>query len=40
VNAANAAAYAAAGADVLATSAPYSAPPLDVQVTITIAAPG
>lgn len=33
VSAANASAYAAAGADVLATSAPYSAPPRDVQVT-------
>lgn len=33
VSAANAAAYAAAGADVLATSAPYAAPPRDVQVT-------
>lgn len=32
VSAANAAAYAAAGADVLATSAPYAAPPRDVQV--------
>jgi molybdenum transport protein len=39
VNATNAAAYAAAGADVLATSAPYSAPPRDVQVTITMGAP-
>jgi molybdenum transport protein len=35
VNATNAAAYATAGADVLATSAPYSAPPRDVQVTMT-----
>ncbi|MDR3535326.1 MAG: ModD protein [Acetobacteraceae bacterium] len=34
VSAANAAAYAAAGADVLATSAPYAAPPRDVQVAI------
>jgi len=33
VNAGNAAAYAAAGADVLVTSAPYAAPPRDVQVT-------
>jgi molybdenum transport protein len=39
VNGTNAAAYAAAGADVLATSAPYSAPPRDVQVTFTMAAP-
>ena len=31
----NAAAFAAAGADVLATSAPYTAPPRDVQVTVT-----
>ncbi|TCZ63516.1 ModD protein [Roseicella aquatilis] len=30
----NAAAYAAAGADVLVTSAPYSAPPIDVTVSI------
>jgi molybdenum transport protein len=35
VNAANAHAYAEAGADVLVTSAPYSAPPRDVQVTLT-----
>jgi molybdenum transport protein len=35
VNAANAAAYATAGADVLATSAPYTAPPRDVQVTLS-----
>ncbi len=34
VNAANAAAYVAAGARVLVTSAPYSAPPLDVKVAI------
>jgi molybdenum transport protein len=39
VSATNAAAYAAAGADVLATSAPYSAPPRDVQVTLTLALP-
>lgn len=32
VNARNAAEYAAAGADFLVTSAPYSAPPADVQV--------
>lgn len=32
VTAANAGAYAAAGADVLVTSAPYAAPPRDVQV--------
>jgi molybdenum transport protein len=38
VNATNAAAYAAAGADVLATSAPYAAPPRDVQVTLSRAA--
>jgi molybdenum transport protein len=37
VNAANAAAYAAAGADVLVTSAPYLARPRDVQVHITSA---
>ncbi len=35
VNAQNAAAYAAAGADVLVTSAPYLARPCDVQVRIT-----
>ncbi len=34
VNAANAAAYAEAGADVLVTSAPYAAPPRDVQVRL------
>jgi molybdenum transport protein len=34
VNLANAAQYANAGAHVLVTSAPYSAPPLDVKVTI------
>ncbi|MFL5252775.1 MAG: ModD protein [Rhodopila sp.] len=34
VNAVNASAYATAGADVLATSAPYAAPPRDVQVTL------
>ena len=34
VNAANAAAYATAGADVLVTSAPYTARPRDVQVRI------
>jgi len=33
INAGNAAAYAAAGADLLVTSAPYAAPPCDVQVT-------
>src|SRR4051812_38071943 len=38
VNATNAAAYATAGADVLATSAPYAAPPRDVQVTLSRAA--
>lgn len=32
INAANAAAYARAGADILVTSAPYFAPPADVQV--------
>ncbi len=37
INAANAGAYAAAGADTLVTSAPYAAPPLDVAVRI---APG
>jgi len=35
VNGGNAAAYARAGADVLVTSAPYWAPPRDVQVTIS-----
>lgn len=34
VNAANAAAYAAAGARILVTSAPFSAPPADVKVVI------
>jgi molybdenum transport protein len=34
INAANAADYARAGADVLVTSAPYTARPLDVKVTI------
>jgi molybdenum transport protein len=34
INAKNAADYAAAGADVLVTSAPYWAKPADVQVTI------
>ncbi|HMN72019.1 MAG TPA: ModD protein [Rhodoblastus sp.] len=34
VNAGNAAAYAAAGADLLVTSSPYLAPPRDVKVTI------
>lgn len=34
VNAANAAAYAAAGADLLVTSSPYQAPPRDVKVRI------
>jgi molybdenum transport protein len=34
VNPTNAAAYAAAGADLLVTSAPYYAPPRDVKVTI------
>jgi len=34
VNASNAAAYAAAGADLLVTSAPYLAPPRDVKVRI------
>jgi len=33
VNASNAQAYAAAGADILVTSAPYYAPPRDVKVT-------
>lgn len=37
INAGNAAAYAAAGADILVTSAPYSAPPLDVAVRIEAA---
>jgi molybdenum transport protein len=35
VNASNAAAYALAGADILVTSAPYSARPRDVQVRVT-----
>ncbi|WP_431284550.1 ModD protein [Humitalea sp. 24SJ18S-53] len=35
VNEANAAAYAAAGADLLVTSAAYAAPPADVSVTVT-----
>jgi len=35
VNAANAAAYAKAGADILVTSAPYTARPRDVQVLIS-----
>ncbi|MBU1235541.1 MAG: ModD protein [Gammaproteobacteria bacterium] len=35
VNAGNAAAYVQAGADLLVTSAPYSAPPRDVQVTFS-----
>jgi molybdenum transport protein len=35
VKAANARDYARAGADILVTSAPYSAPPRDVSVTIT-----
>jgi molybdenum transport protein len=34
INATNAATYVAAGADILVTSAPYSAPPLDVAVRI------
>lgn len=34
INEGNAAAYARAGADVLITSAPYAAPPLDVKVSI------
>ncbi len=34
ITARNAAAYAAAGADVLVTSSPYQAPPADVQVVI------
>jgi len=35
VNASNAAAYVRAGAGLIVTSAPYSAPPRDVQVTVT-----
>src|SRR5208283_2168643 len=35
VNASNAAAYVRAGAGLIVTSAPYSAPPRDVKVTIT-----
>ena len=38
VNAGNAGAYAAAGADLLVTSAPYWAKPRDVQVRFTPAA--
>jgi molybdenum transport protein len=34
INAANAADYADAGADVIVTSAPYTAPPIDVKVTM------
>jgi molybdenum transport protein len=34
INAANAADYARAGADVIVTSAPYTARPLDVKVTM------
>lgn len=34
VNEANAGAYALAGADILVTSAPYAAPPLDVRVSM------
>lgn len=34
INASNAAAYAAAGADILVTSSPYLAPPRDVKVNI------
>ena len=34
INARNTAAYATAGADILVTSAPYFAPPLDVAVRI------
>jgi molybdenum transport protein len=37
INAANAADYARAGADVIVTSAPYSARPLDVKVTMAAA---
>lgn len=37
INPANAAAYAATGADVLVTSAPYHAPPKDVAVTLEAA---
>lgn len=36
VRAGNAAAYVAAGADLLVTSAPYTAPPQDVQVTFFV----
>jgi molybdenum transport protein len=35
INTANAAAYAEAGAAILVTSAPYSAPPVDIKVTMT-----
>ncbi len=37
VNASNAAAYVRAGAGLIVTSAPYSAPPRDVRVTIALA---
>ena len=37
IRADNAAAYAAAGADLLVTSAPYTAPPMDVQVNFLAA---
>ena len=39
INAANAGVYAAAGADIIVTSAPYSARPRDVQVRISPAKP-
>ncbi|RAU21024.1 ModD protein [Paramagnetospirillum kuznetsovii] len=39
INATNAGAYAEAGAAILVTSAPYSAPPVDVKVTITAVSP-
>lgn len=35
INASNAGAYAAAGADLLVTSSPYYAPPRDVKVSIS-----
>ena len=39
IHAGNAAAYAAAGADVLVTSAPYAAPPIDVKVVMAEGVP-
>jgi molybdenum transport protein len=39
VNETNAAAYAAAGADLLVTSAPYAAPPADISVSVAAKPP-